>query len=93
MLNLEEIFILVIQVHIISQNIFLMQDKIFISFPTKIKNTITENKNFVSNFLFFFNFNRYVDHTNIYLSLCQKSPGRNFKKENKVAIFTFFEVL
>ena len=53
MLNLEEILILVIQVHIISQNIFLMQDKIFISFPTKIKNTITENKNFVSNFLFF----------------------------------------
>ena len=39
MLNLEEIFIFVIQVHITSQNIFLMQNKIFISFPTKIKKT------------------------------------------------------
>ena len=76
--------------HVIPQNIFLMQNKIFISFPTKIKNTTTENKKCIS--IFFFNFRLYVDHTIIYNHLCQKSPGRNFKKENKVAIFTFFEV-
>ena len=43
----------------------------------------------------FFNFNRYVDHIIIYHLLCQEvnlPPGSNFKKENKVAIFTFFEV-
>ena len=78
----------VIQVHIIAQNIFLM----FISFPTKIKNTFTENKKFISKIHFYSNFSRYVDHTIIYLSLCQKPTGCNFKTENKVAIFTFFEV-
>ena len=36
-LNLEEFIVFVIQVHIIPQNIFLMQNEIFISFPTKIK--------------------------------------------------------
>ena len=46
-----------------------------------------ENNNFVST-----NFDRYVDRTIIYLDLCQKPPGRNFKKENKVSIFTLFEV-
>ena len=46
-----------------------------------------ENNNFVSS-----NFDRYVDRTIIYLHLCQKPPGRNFKKENKVSIFTLFEV-
>ena len=30
--------------------------------------------------------------TIIYLHLRQKPPGRNFKKDNKVAIFTFLEV-
>ena len=38
------------------------------------------------------NFGRYVYHIIIFLPLCQKSPGRNLKKENKVVIFTFFEV-
>ena len=47
MLRLVEIIAFVIQVHIIPQNIFLMQNKIFISFPTKIKNTYTENKKFI----------------------------------------------
>ena len=35
MLNIGEIFIFVIQMHIISKNIFLMQNKIFISFTKK----------------------------------------------------------
>ena len=67
-----------------------MQNKIFISFLTQIKNTSTENKKFIS--IFFFNSNIYVDHPNIYLHLHQKPPGRDFKKENKVAIFTFYVV-
>ena len=44
MLKSEEILLYVIQVHIISQNSFLIQNKIFISFPTTIKNTSPENK-------------------------------------------------
>ena len=59
MLKFEEFFIFVIKVHTISQNISLVQNKIFVSFPTKIMITFTENKKF---------------------------------DENKVAIFTFFEV-
>ena len=31
----------------------------------------------------------YVDNTIIYFQNCQKPPGRKFKLENKVAIFTF----
>ena len=54
MLKSEEFIEIIIQVHIIPQNIFLMQNKIFISFPTKIKNTTTENKKCIS--IFFFNF-------------------------------------
>ena len=53
MLRLEMIFIVVIKVHLTSQNIFLMQNKILISFPTKIKNTSTENKKFYQFFFFF----------------------------------------
>ena len=37
--------------HTITQNSFLMQNKIFISFPTKIKNTFTENEKFLSDVL------------------------------------------
>ena len=38
-----------------------------------------------------FNFNSYLSHAIIYLRLSRKLPGRNFKKENKVSFFTFFE--
>ena len=38
----------------------------------------------------FSDFSRHIDHTIIYLHLCQKLII--FKKENKVTIFTFFEV-
>ena len=61
MLKSEEFIEFIIQVHIIPQNIFLMQNKIFISFPTKIKNTSVENKKFISNF--FSNFGRYIDNS------------------------------
>ena len=54
MLKLEEFIAFVIQVHTIPQNILLMQNEIFISFPPKIKNTFTENKKFISIFFFFF---------------------------------------
>ena len=50
-LKLEEYSAFVIQVHIIPQNIFLMQNTIFISLPTKIKKPFTGNKN--SNQIFF----------------------------------------
>ena len=53
MLKSEEIFVFVIQVHIVLQNAFLKQNEIFISFPTKIKNIFTENKKFISNSFFF----------------------------------------
>ena len=46
----------------------------------------------MSKVIFFSDFDRYVYHTNIFLHLCQKLPGHNIKKENKVSIFTFFEV-
>ena len=88
MLNLVEIFIFVIQVHVISQNIFLMQNEIFMSFPTKIKNTFTENKKFISKKKFS-NLKRYVDHTNIYLNLYQKPPGRNLRKEKNCHFHLF----
>ena len=91
MLKMVDIFIFVIQVHITPQNLFLIQNKVSISFPTKIKNTPTENKKFASIF-FFSNFGRYVDHTIIYLIYVKKRRRESFKKENKVAIFTFFEV-
>ena len=69
------------------------QNKTFIiRISRKIKKTSAENKRFMSKIIFFLNFNRYIDHTFIYLHLCQDPTGRNFKKENKVAIFTFFEV-
>ena len=32
---------------------------------------------------------RYADNEIIYHQNCQKPPGRKFKLENKVAIFTF----
>ena len=51
MLNLEEIFALVIQI----SKYLLMQNKIFISFPTTIKNT-AEKKKLISNFFMFPNF-------------------------------------
>ena len=44
MFKLQEFIVVVIQVHMIPQNIFLMQNKISISFPRKIKNTSKENK-------------------------------------------------
>ena len=40
-----ELFVFVIQVHTIPQNIFLMQSGIFVSISRKTKNTSTENKN------------------------------------------------
>ena len=43
-LNFEEFIVFVIQVHIIPQNIFLMQNKIF-NFPTKIKKLLRKIKN------------------------------------------------
>ena len=92
MLKFEEFFIVAIKVHTIPQNISLVQNKIFVSFPTKIMITFTENKKFISNFSFFSTF---VDMYIIQLSTStyvKRSSGRNFKKENKVAIFTFFEV-
>ena len=51
-LNKEEFIAFVLEAHIISQNIFSIQKKIFISFPTKIKNTHTENKKFTVKFFF-----------------------------------------
>ena len=36
-----------------------------------------------------FTVRRYVDNTIIYYQNCQNPPGRKFKLENKVAIFTF----
>ena len=51
-LNKEEFIAFVLEAHIISQNIFSIQKKIFISFPTKIKNTHTENKKFTVKFIF-----------------------------------------
>ena len=62
------------------------KNKFSICYPTKIENTfnLCEN-NFLSNFC------RYVDRIIIYLHLYQKPPAPNFKKENKVSIFTFFE--
>ena len=89
-LKSEEFIVFIIQGHVVVQNSFSMQNKIIISFPTKIKNTSTENKIFIS--IFFFQFGRYVDNIIIYLHLCQKAPGRNFRKVNKLAIFTSFEV-
>ena len=41
----------------------------YLSFPTKIKNTFTENKTFISKIHFFFDFNRYIDNAIIYLHL------------------------
>ena len=36
-----------------------------------------------------FTIRRYVDNAIIYSQNCQKPPGRKFKLNNKVAIFTF----
>ena len=90
MLTLTRFYVIVIRVYAVPQNNFLMQTKIFIIFPTKIKNNHTENKKYIYKKIL--NFGRYVDHIIIFLPLCQKPPGRNLKKENKVVIFTFFEV-
>ena len=46
-------------------------------------------KKFMSKTIFFSNIDRYVDRTIIRLHLCEKPLGHNFKKENKVAIYTF----
>ena len=43
----------------------------------------------MSKTIFFSNIDRYVDRTIIRLHLCEKPLGHNFKKENKVAIYTF----
>ena len=48
MLKVKEFTVFVIQMYIIPQNNFLMQNQIFISFPTKIKNTFTKNKKLIT---------------------------------------------
>ena len=55
MLSRVEFFAFFMQVHTIPLNIFLMQNKTsIISFPSKIKNTFKENKNFISKISIFF---------------------------------------